>query len=140
VGNSIVEPNKDPSEVNPGLNIEGNSLLPFLLAARATVKNYNSRPVFAEGLASSYEAFLKTRKSKNIRDVIDTDDEIEIEIEIEEYPINNWYYDKVEEFISKESKRNTVSHPKISATINKIKDLWLNGEKSIGLLSLYSYW
>src|SRR3990172_396553 len=47
---------------NRGLGVEDAALLPFLLAARATVYMSESRPVFAEGLASSYEAFLHTRK------------------------------------------------------------------------------
>ncbi len=44
-----------------GLKVAEESLLPFLLAARAVSCSPESRPVFAEGLASSYEAFLNTR-------------------------------------------------------------------------------
>jgi len=47
-----------------GIPVAGNALLPFLLAARATSHAPNARPVFAEGLASSYEAFLHTRQVK----------------------------------------------------------------------------
>src|SRR5262249_202182 len=61
-----------------GLEVEGESLLPFLLAVRAQValssKNSNGsskRAVFAEGLASSYEAYLETREGK--REVDDDD-------------------------------------------------------------------
>ena len=44
-----------------GIAVAGVSLLPFLLAARASSQAPDRRPVFAEGLASSYEAFLHTR-------------------------------------------------------------------------------
>ncbi|MBI3462527.1 MAG: DEAD/DEAH box helicase family protein [Planctomycetes bacterium] len=52
-----------PRDGDAGLAIQSRALLPFLLAARATVCAPDSRPVFAEGLASSYEAFLHTRQS-----------------------------------------------------------------------------
>lgn len=45
-----------------GITVSGDSLLPFLLAARASAQSPETRPVFAEGLASSYEAYLKTRQ------------------------------------------------------------------------------
>jgi hypothetical protein len=45
-----------------GLDVQGDALLPFLLAARVTSLKPEARPVFAEGLASSYEAFLHTRQ------------------------------------------------------------------------------
>ena len=44
-----------------GIEVSGPALVPFLLAARATTCEPDKRPVFAEGLASSYEAFLHTR-------------------------------------------------------------------------------
>ncbi|MCX6923494.1 MAG: hypothetical protein NT154_09845 [Verrucomicrobia bacterium] len=50
-----------------GLDLPDCAVLPFLLAARATVSCPESRPVFAEGLASSYEAFLHTRRNHQFR-------------------------------------------------------------------------
>ena len=49
-----------------GLPVEDDALLPFLLAARAQAVVMSEgekagRATFAEGLASSYEAFLETR-------------------------------------------------------------------------------
>lgn len=61
-GAAIRSDSADGSET--GIEISGDGLLPFLLAARATACTPHSRPVFAEGLASSYEAFLHTRKAK----------------------------------------------------------------------------
>ena len=47
--------------LEPGLELDQNNALPFLLAARLVSLTPETRPVFAEGLASSYEAFLETR-------------------------------------------------------------------------------
>jgi len=56
-----------------GLEISQEALLPFLLAARATFCAPDRRPVFAEGLASCYEAFFHTRKAGG--DSLDFDDD-----------------------------------------------------------------
>ena len=50
-----------PGAITSGLDIEGEFLLPFLLAARVTALRPDVRPALAEGLSSSYEAFLHTR-------------------------------------------------------------------------------
>ena len=52
--------NKSPQ----GLEITNEAMLPFLLAARLTTLQQDKRPVFAEGLASSYEAFRFTRQER----------------------------------------------------------------------------
>lgn len=66
-----------PLPGDPGLEVDGEALLPFLLAARAQValatraaEGIHKRALFAEGLASSYEAYLETRQGR-----ADTDDE-----------------------------------------------------------------
>jgi transposase len=56
-----------------GLPVEEDALLPFLLAARAQAvvvreAEKAGRATFAEGLASSYEAFLETRSNQAERD------------------------------------------------------------------------
>jgi len=93
-----------------------------------------SRPVFAEGLASSYEAFLHTRKlhtEKTVNTSISNtdldDDVIESHDEIDER--GTWYLSKLEALLPKENKRGQSSHPKIGATVKKAIDLWLDGEK-----------
>jgi len=63
----------DDHAVTAGLVVEGRALLPFLLAARATLCRPDKRPVFAEGLASSYESFLHTREKPT--ESLDEDDE-----------------------------------------------------------------
>src|SRR6185437_1614989 len=63
-----------PSAVGDGgLPVEEDALLPFLLAARAQAvvvqeAENAGRATFAEGLASSYEAFLETRSNHAERD------------------------------------------------------------------------
>jgi len=59
-GRSMVD--QHGASIETGLEVSEDALLPFLLAARAAVCMAESRPVFAEGLASSYEAFRYTRR------------------------------------------------------------------------------
>ncbi|MBU1101436.1 MAG: DEAD/DEAH box helicase [Bacteroidetes bacterium] len=119
-GKNIIE--KDVKGERDGILLSEDSLLPFLLAARASILNATARPVFAEGLASSYEAFLRTREAKEFTD---DDDEV-IQVECHE----NWYLENIEQAIRANSKRNNnLVHPKIRATVNKAVDLWMQGEK-----------
>ncbi|HDH12322.1 MAG TPA: hypothetical protein ENG83_09055, partial [Nitrospirae bacterium] len=117
-----------------GLGIDDTALLPFLLAARAAVYMPESRPVFAEGLASSYEAFLHTRKlhtektgNTAISNTDIDDDMIESHGEIDDR--GTWYLSKLEALLPKENKRGQSSHPKIGVTVKRAVDLWLEGEK-----------
>ncbi|WP_332733836.1 helicase-related protein [Flavihumibacter sp.] len=118
--------NNDSFKNSEGLQVGNGSLLPFLLAARLSSLNPEARPVFAEGLASSYEAFLYTRKKSWDIDPIDMDDDHELI-----RPINNgeaeWYLKEIETLISTDGKAD--QHPKLSATVNKVIDLWSKGEK-----------
>src|SRR5260221_9165449 len=77
-------------EDEEGMEISGDALLPFLLAARATACAPESRPVFAEGLASSYEAFLETRQKGSI--ATDTDDDA-TEEQLDNDRVGKWYLD-----------------------------------------------
>jgi hypothetical protein len=78
IGRSI---NPDCAEnEQAGIAVDGDALLPFLLAARASSQAPDSRRMFAEGPASSYEAFLHTRRNRlqdcdNAEAEVDTDDE-----------------------------------------------------------------
>lgn len=127
IGNNIT--NDTPNNENhiEGLQVKGKSLLPFLLAARMAVKSGDQRPFFAEGLASSYEAFMKTKDLNFVKDNLDTDDDIESEsLKIVKDERESWYLDN----ISKQfNKRRNADHPKISATVNKAINLWNRGEK-----------
>ena len=117
-----------------GLPIEGESLLPFLLAARAVATSPTSRPVFAEGLASSYEAFLETRlrnkensKTENHFQVVDDDDIKEQNVDFDS--VSAWYLEQIHEAIPLGSVETSITHPKIAATVDRVLDLWQRGEK-----------
>lgn len=117
----------------PGLLIHGHSLLPFLLAARVTVLNPNARPVFAEGLASSYEAFLHTRQQREQRAreassaLTDGDDDwVDI---TEQGSIETWYLNRLQDSIPSDSAGAIEAHPKISPVVQQAIRLWKEGEK-----------
>lgn len=114
-----------------GLLIQRAALLPFLLAARASTHAPESRPVFAEGLASSYQAFLQTRQARRrlISQALDGDDD---EVEISE-PTEavRWYLDQLERLIPCGDLEAAMSHPKIAATVARVIDLWRSGEKVV---------
>lgn len=117
--------NEQLKEADRGLELEGESLFPFLLAARVTAITPETRPVFAEGLASSFDAFLRTRQ-QNAESAIDTDDVIE---KRETDPRQDYYLQEIEEFLKNNISSNRRVHPKIQATVQKVIDLWLQGEK-----------
>ena len=117
-----------------GLPIEGESLLPFLLAARAVATSPNSRPVFAEGLASSYEAFLQTRLENKARDgalftetAVDEDDDHQKVQDTGD--VGAWYLERIQEAIPLGSVETSLTHPKVKATVDRVLDLWQRGEK-----------
>jgi ERCC4-related helicase len=114
-----------------GIAVAGDALLPFLLAARATSHAPDSRPVFAEGLASSYEAFLHTRRRhlqghEKIESEVDTDDDGSRTAVLNEAV--DWYLDHLESLIPRDATAD-VSHPKLDATVRRAVDIWRNGEK-----------
>jgi len=118
-----------------GIPVTGNSLLPFLLAARATCHAPDSRPVFAEGLASSYEAFLHTRRTartagRNSPDnAVDADDEAMQRLDITDSM--RWYLEKLESLLPREDSDAAPAHPKVAATVERIVDIWKTGEKAV---------
>ena len=116
-----------------GIPVAGESLLPFLLAARAAALMPESRPVFAEGLASSYEAFLHTRRANSHAEgetadesPTDTDDDVNPRTD----PSNEmrWYLDQLQTLMPID-RPGEVPHPKVSATVNRAVDIWRSGEK-----------
>jgi hypothetical protein len=127
VGKGILNDSDVTSE--SGIDVQDSALLPFLLAARATVCMQDSRPVFAEGLASSYEAFLHTRSQEDTSKGTDTDDERHLAEVCASEASSRWYLDKLESILKKGSVEMSLSHPKIAATVKKSIDLWRRGEK-----------
>lgn len=117
-----------------GLAVSGDALLPFLLAIRATSYAPDSRPVFAEGLASSYEAFLHTRRGKSAEDgklgiAIDADDD-DASVVLHPSDTMNWYLNHLESLIPRDGSAE-LGHPKVSATVSRAVDIWKRGEKVV---------
>ena len=113
-----------------GLEISNEAMLPFLLAARLTTIQQDKRPVFAEGLASSFEAFRNTREErlkKEPKQSTDSDDDVHPS----EQPadkVASWYLDQLENSLSASSKNGSL-HPKVKPTVDKAIELWSQGEK-----------
>ncbi|WP_426441104.1 helicase-related protein [Bradyrhizobium genosp. P] len=108
-----------------GLPVEKDALLPFLLAARAQAvvagKGNAGRATFAEGLASSYEAFLETRKSA------DKDEEVASQSDTDERV--NRYVKKLAAALPDEAAY--AQHPKIAPVVARVLDLWRHREKVV---------
>jgi superfamily II DNA or RNA helicase len=124
----------DPAngEAAGGLPVAGQALLPFLLAARAEAvelhagRGHEARLTFAEGLASSYEAFLQTKALRDSPDHVD------------EYALGNgpaeppspqlsWYVRRLRRALPGPAAYRL--HPKIDPTVRRAVELWERGEK-----------
>lgn len=131
-GASILDGN-----ANGGLPVDREALLPFLLAGRAqalvSARSQGKlvervrRATFAEGLASSFEAYLETRKA-----AVDTGDAIvdeiaESDLETDEDRRLKRYLDHLTWALPGEAAY--FNHPKIKATVNRVAALWTQGEK-----------
>lgn len=113
-----------------GLPIRGAELLPFLLAARAqsvadriTTKTKGRYAVFSDGLASSFEAFLDTSK----RGTPEIDDLEAQSIEIDGRLAH--YLDEMIQALPTPAAYG--GHPKVSAVVARVVDLWSRGEKVV---------
>lgn len=122
-----------------GLRIQQDSLLPFLLAACCEAfgggKAANGgegvrRATFAEGLASSYEAFCQTRSAalgqEEGSSVLDEDFRTAGAAASRD-PRLSWYIEKLHEALPHE--RAFAGHPKVQATARRVLQLWQLGEK-----------
>lgn len=109
-----------------GLPIDGSILLPFLLAGRAQkllAASSRGRALFSEGLASSFEAYLDTRRSK---DGIDEDADLEKEQNRNDL---DWYLKQLDKALPKDNAESRSMHPKVLATAERAVELWRRGEK-----------
>jgi superfamily II DNA or RNA helicase len=136
----IIHDNNIPVPYQEGLAVDGVNTLPFLLAIRAQAELSQipgaPRTYFAEGLASSYEAFHHTTKQK--ANALDEDDGIDESI-VDEInsryiaKIEKWYVDRIKEFVPARRKVNDIKdgipHPKIQAVVSRVVGLWNAGEK-----------
>jgi superfamily II DNA or RNA helicase len=118
-----------------GLPITGAATLPFLLAARAQAiaslggsgDERAARSLFAYGLASSFEAYVDTRRNR-VAAVDDLDDGTEIT------PISpqlQWYLERISAALPTDGEDGWGTHPKIAAVVDRVLALWLQGEKAV---------
>lgn len=110
-----------------GLPVEDDALLPFLLAARAQAVVMSEgekagRATFAEGLASSYEAFLETRN----RAVVDEDEAANGAAPGQRM---NRYIQKLTAALPNEAAY--AQHPKMAPLVARVLDLWRQREKVV---------
>lgn len=122
-----------------GLVIDESDALPFLLAARAQAVAADddhagaTRPMFAYGIASSYEAYLRLDAGDGDR-VLDSDDDADDEPPAPpphsgSAPAAEWYRQEITRALAEESSR--ARHPKASATVDRAVALWESGQKCL---------
>ena len=125
-----------------GLSISDEATLPFLLAARSqalvarkarTPSSAPLRATFAEGLASSYEAFLETRRTEpdingGAAPSQPIADEVETTTTLHDARLNR-YLDRLQEALPSPSAY--ARHPKMAALVSRVVELWAAGEKVV---------
>lgn len=129
-----------PGDSSQGLPIEGSGVLPFLLAARAQAlvslrglqDNGKARALFADGLASSFEAFRSTRLREGdgalSQDAL-TDDVDPPDASKPACPELDWYLHQIEAALPSDDAAARASHPKVRATVARALTHWRQGEK-----------
>ena len=106
-----------------GLPIPPRQLLPFFLAARSAVRA--GEDLLGEALCSSYEAFRLTRQNREgAKDSLDEEDSRQETAP--DLSQARWY---LREFDQALERTSGATHPKMSATVKKVVDLWEAGEK-----------
>ena len=93
--------------------------LPFFLAARSAV--CPGKDLLGEALCSSYEAFRQTRLHRRVE--CDETEHGDTSVDLTH---SAWYLAEFDTALEKCSGR---IHPKIAATVQKVVELWENGEK-----------
>lgn len=119
-----------------GLAVDGPAVLPFLLAARAQAlvamlglrEHRQARAMFADGLASSFEAYTRTRNSQELADEIDDVAVADADPLPKEVA---WYLDRISRALPDEDDEALVEHPKMRATVARVVELWRNREKAL---------
>lgn len=109
-----------------GIDISGAVLLPFLLAGRAQAllaASTKGRAFFAEGLSSSFEAYLETRSDQ---DGLDEDADT---ARMEAPPELDWYLKHLDRALPRNDNDVRSAHPKVHATAQRAVSLWEAGEK-----------
>lgn len=133
-GRSILDDSDSNGDL--GLPITGTATLPFLLAARAQAVaalggpagERSTRAYFAYGLASSFEAYADTRRNR-LAILDDEADDRESPVEISNEL--RWYLDRISAALPADTAEGWAAHPKMSATVDRVLQLWCNGEKAL---------
>ncbi len=133
-GRSILDDSDSNGDL--GLPITGTATLPFLLAARAQAVaalggpagEHSTRAYFAYGLASSFEAYADTRRNR-LASLDDEADGGESPVEISKEL--RWYLDRIAAALPEDTAEGWAAHPKMSATVDRVLQLWCNGEKAL---------
>lgn len=123
-----------------GLEIPEHAALPFLLAARAqsiAVDASGGRPLFAYGIASSFEAFTRLgsghsdemRDSDHSQEDRDEDDSARTVAGCPNSDAVSWYRSEIARALRQSAVRDR--HPKVQATVDKALQLWSAGEKCL---------
>ena len=133
---------RDPERSGEGLPLEREALLPFLLVARSQAVALGGpaglagakvlRSHFAEGLASSFEAYRDTRsrsarRTGNLTDLTDEESAAGL-LDLEQHPrsrLLKGYLSHLDQIL----KSVETHHPKVEATVEKVRALWRDGEK-----------
>jgi hypothetical protein len=102
-----------------GLEIPGDQILPFFLAARSAVNP--GKDLLGEALSSSYEAFRDTRRGR-----VALKDEQEGTDTPLTFSFGNWYLGEFDQALK---DLGGSVHPKVSATVSAAASLWESGEK-----------
>ena len=126
----------DDEEDHRGLSVDGPAVLPFLLAARAQAlvamlglrEHRRTRAMFADGLASSFEAYTRTRNPQDLGAEIDDVEMPDSDPLPEEV---TWYLNRISRALPDENDEALIEHPKIRATVARAVELWRNREKAL---------
>jgi SNF2 family DNA or RNA helicase len=133
-GRSILD---NSPKMTAGLEVGGPAVLPFLLAARVQAlvaldggsASLRARAYFAEGLASSFEAYRDTRLRQKDREKMIDDVEA---VETADIPgETRWYLDHLDQALPRDRDAALRDHPKIKATTARALELWNTGEKVV---------
>jgi hypothetical protein len=123
-----------------GLSIGDDVVLPFLLAARAQSvaseeRQGVARPLFAYGIASSFEAFGRLGRDTSDRDTDVNEDDETAAFRAEGRHVgagstSDWYRTEIESLLL-HGGVELADHPKVKGTIDRAADLWLKGHKCV---------
>jgi hypothetical protein len=133
-GRDILEGKKGAGR---GLEVSGPAVLPFLLAARVQAlvaddsshAGIRSRAYFAEGLASSFEAYLDTRRRQSTQALDGGEEAVGEDVLLSRETA--WYLRQLDQALPADRDAALREHPKIAATAKRTLELWKEGEKVV---------